>query len=246
MLTHNYSDRRSPTPEPHPLTNQTKATPTNARTANTPPTVTSPPNCFQMCQLNDKNLTTLSRIKYDPELLIHYVFDSIVKSENTNIIKICKVKVKKACGTLLAHYYAQVNVSNGYNFEFHPGSQPRTFQTVHTDGNIILVLILCDACCKEELKSFVEGENEFNVAFKNCESILCKRKSIQTVFITLAIVVLFANIFYFSWYYVLFIMTMIFLLYLNNNYMISNPKIVYCSHKKTKLNGQQRQAKFFI
>lgn len=200
-------------------------------------------DCLTRCQLNDKNLTTLSRVKYDADLLLHYIFDGIDRSENTNIIKVCKVRVKKACGTLLAHYYAQIDISNGFGFEFHPGSQPRTFQNVHTDGNIILVFVLCDECCKEELRSFVTGENEFNVAFQNCESILCKRKSVQTVLITMAILVLFVNIFHFSWYYVLFILFMILLLYLNNNYMISNPKIVFCPHKLQTRDYDYRRIK---
>ncbi|ACI47452.1 unknown [Spodoptera litura nucleopolyhedrovirus II] len=204
-----------------------------------------PTNCLALSQLNDKNLTTLSRVKFDADLLIHYVFDGISRSENTNVIKVCKVRVKKACGTLLAHYYAQIEISNGFTFEFHPGSQPRTFQHIHTEGNVILVFFLCDQCCKQELRLFIEGENDFNVAFRNCESILCKRKSVQTVYITMAVLVLFANIIHFSWYFVLFIFVMIVLLYLNNNYMISNPQIVYCSHKRSKHNGQLHKAKFF-
>ncbi|AAZ38256.1 ORF-90 [Agrotis segetum nucleopolyhedrovirus A] len=188
-------------------------------------------------------MTTTSRVKFDADLLIHYVFDCIDRSENTNVIKVCKVRVKKSCGTLLAHYYAHVSISNGYTFEFHPGSQPRTFQHSHTDGNIILVMLLCDECCKKELRAFVEGENGFNVAFQNCERILCKRQSIQSVLITMAIVVLFVNVFRFSWYYVMFILVMLFLLYLNNNYMISNPQIVYCPHKRTKHYGKSYTAK---
>ncbi|QNV47816.1 ac81-like protein [Alphabaculovirus altersperidaniae] len=211
---------------------------TNLQTATTTPEQehikkqNRPTNCLALSQLNDKNLTTLSRVKFDADLLIHYVFDGISRSENTNVIRVCKVRVKKACGTLLAHYYAQIEISNGFTFEFHPGSQPRTFQHIHTDGNVILVFFLCDECCKKELRLFIDGENDFNVAFKNCESILCKRKSVQTVYITMAILILFANIIHFSWYFVLFIFVMIVLLYLNNNYMISNPQIVYCPHKR--------------
>nr|AAO43570.1 Orf3 [Spodoptera litura nucleopolyhedrovirus] len=246
MLTANCLNQRS-----HPT--QTAVRPLRPKT-NTKRTTTTEENknrdrttnSLTLSQLNDKNLTTLSRVKYDADLLIHYVFDGISRSENTNVIKVCKVRVKKTCGTLLAHYYAQIEISNGFTFEFHPGSQPRTFQHIHTDGNVILVFFLCDECCKKELRLFVEGENEFNVAFKNCESILCKRKSVQTVFITMAILVLLANIIHFSWYFVLFIFVMIVLLYLNNNYMISNPQIVYCSHKRTKLDGQLQKAKFFI
>lgn len=247
-----HSQQTTPTARLPPPTNQTPTTPRTEQqqqqdhcTENRKNRTQTTTSWLTRFQPNDKNLTTtLSRIKYDADLLIHYVFDGLDRSENTNVIKVCKVRVKKTCGTLLAHYYAQIDISNGYRFEFHPGSQPRTFQHVHTDGNIILVLIQCDECCKEELRSFVLGENEFNVAFKNCESILCKRKSIQTVLITMAVLVLFANIFYFSWYYVLFILVMIFLLYLNNNYMISNPQIVYCPHKKSTHNGKSSTTKF--
>jgi Baculoviridae AC81 len=189
--------------------------------------------CLNRCQLNDKNLANLTRVKYNSELLLHYVFDGISNSENTNVIRVCKVRVKKTCGTLLAHYYAEINISNGYAFEFHPGSQPRTFQSVHTDGCVIMILIMCDECCKNELRQFVKGENGFNVAFKNCESILCKRKSIQTVLVTMALVALFANMFYFSWYYIFFVLFMLVLLYINNNYMISDPQIVFCPHKQS-------------
>ncbi|ABM45791.1 unknown protein [Spodoptera frugiperda multiple nucleopolyhedrovirus] len=233
-LSHETQTTPPPLPPPHPLTNQTKT--------ETSPQERQQTTCLRLSQLNDKNLTTLSRVKYDADLLLHYVFDGIGRSENTNVIRVCKVRVKKTCGTLLAHYYAQVEISNGFSFEFHPGSQPRTFQHVHTEGNVILVFFLCDDCCKKELTHFVQGENEFNVAFKNCESILCKRRSVQTAYITMAVIVLFINIIHFSWYFVLFIFVMIFLLYLNNNYMISNPKIVYCPHKKH--NGQLHEAKF--
>ncbi|ACI28797.1 agip96 [Agrotis ipsilon multiple nucleopolyhedrovirus] len=259
MLTANCSNPRShqtETPFLHRTTHlqtaeTTKTPPRTSELAlqeEPPTTTTSVPECLTRCQPNAKNLTALQRIKFDADLLIHYVFDGIDRSENTNVIKVCKVRVKKTCGTLLAHYYAQINISNGYQFEFHPGSQPRTFQQVHTDGNIIMVMMLCDECCKEELRSFVLGENQFNVAFKNCESILCKRKSVQSILITMAILVLFINIFHFSWYYVLFIFMMILLLYLNNNYMISNPQIVFCPHKRTKKQYGQSSAaaKFFI
>nr|WHN38759.1 ac81 [Mamestra brassicae multiple nucleopolyhedrovirus] len=92
---------------------------------------------------------------------------------------------------------------------------------------------MCDNCCKEELRTFVRGENSFNVAFKNCESILCKRKSLQTILITAALVAIFANMFRFSWYYIFFVVFMLILLYINNNYMISVPQIVFCPHKQT-------------
>ncbi|AIE47867.1 ac81-like protein [Peridroma alphabaculovirus] len=202
------------------------------------PTMTRPPlpqptTCLpSQCQPNDKNLTTNKRIKYDPELLLHYLFDNINRSDNTNLIRVCKVRVKKTCGTMLAHYYAHITISNGYSFEFHPGSQPRTFQIVHSDGFPMLVMVQCDECCKKELVQFVEGENSFNVAFKNCESILCKRNSMQTVLIVMALAVIVANMFRFSWYYIFFVIFVLFLLYMNNNYMISDPHIVYCPHKQ--------------
>nr|QBM79046.1 ac81 [Helicoverpa armigera nucleopolyhedrovirus] len=191
---------------------------------------------FKNLQLSDKNLTTLNRIKYDSELLIHYLFDNLNNSENLNIIKVCKVRVKKAGGTLLAHYYAKIQISNGYTFEFHPGSQPKTFQTDHSDGHLIGIRILCDECCKRELRSFVEGENVFNLAFHNCEAILCKRRSMQTVLITMTIVVLIFNMIEFSWFYIFFIIFILILLYVNNNYMISNPTINYCPHKLINYN----------
>jgi Baculoviridae AC81 len=183
----------------------------------------------------------LKRIKYDSELLIHYLFDNLQHSEDTNIIKICKVRVKRTFGTMLTHYYAHITISNGYDFEFHPGSQPRTFQNTHSDGCPIQIMLLCDDCCKYELRQFVQGENDFNVAFKNCESILCKRKSMQTVFITLALITIFINMFSFSWYYIFFIFFIITLLYLNNNYMISVPQFVFCEHKK---NGKSSRRSF--
>ncbi|AAQ11122.1 hypothetical protein [Mamestra configurata nucleopolyhedrovirus A] len=224
-------------PTANTLTPPMYQNPTDPAAAHLPPTRTTttqtPTNCLNRSQLNDKNLTNLTRVKYDENLLIHYIFDGLTNSENTNVIKVCKVRVRKTCGTLLAHYYAQVDVSNGFSFEFHPGSQPRTFQNVHTDGNTIIIMMMCDNCCKEELRTFVKGENSFNVAFKNCESILCKRKSLQTVLITAALVAIFANMFRFSWYYIFFVVIMLILLYINNNYMISVPQIVFCPHKQT-------------
>ncbi|AUV65358.1 hypothetical protein [Alphabaculovirus myunipunctae] len=222
-------------PHPHPLTTTTTppASPLQTTTTTTTTTTEQQTTFLNRCQSNDKKLTSQSRVKYDDQLLIHYVFDGITRSENTNVIKVCKVRVKKTCGTLLSHYYAQIDISNGYSFEFHPGSQPRTFQHVNSDGNTIMIMILCDECCKEELRAFVRGENSFNVAFKNCESILCKRKSVQTVLITMALFALFANMFYFSWYYIFFVLFMLLLLYINNNYMISDPQIVFCPHKQS-------------
>ncbi|QHB21735.1 ac81 [Artaxa digramma nucleopolyhedrovirus] len=191
-------------------------------------------------QSKNKNLmtaTTLNRIKYDSELLIHYLFDNnVVNSDATkadvNLIKVCKVKVTQTCGTILAHYFAQIELSNGYKFEFHPGSQPRTFQQIHSKGHLIMIVVCCDECCKSELRSYVEGENDFNVAFHNCESILCKRKSMQTVFVSLALLVITFNMFKFSWYYIFFVFFILFLLFMNNNYLISSPRVLFCSHKR--------------
>ncbi|AIU41308.1 ac81 [Sucra jujuba nucleopolyhedrovirus] len=200
-------------------------------------------------QARNKNITTLNRIKYDSELLLHYLYDGL-KHVNTNTndddikvntIKVCKVKVVRTCGTLLAHYYAEIEVSNGYKFEFHPGSQPRTFQQIHSDGHVIVMLILCDDCCKNELRSYVQGENRFNVAFHNCESILCKRNSMQTVFVTLALLAIFFNMFSFSWYYIFFVFFILLLLYLNNNYLISKPRVLFCTHIRQPLNHRYVQ-----
>ncbi|ABY65799.1 hypothetical protein [Orgyia leucostigma nucleopolyhedrovirus] len=196
--------------------------------------MTEPTTRTNCClRLRDKNLTTLNRIKYDSQLLIHYLYDkSSDNAENVNVIKVCKVRVVRTCGTLLAHYYAQIEISNGYKFEFHPGSQPRTFQQTHSEGHVILTFVCCDDCCKRELCAYVEGENEFNVAFKNCESILCKRKSMQTVFVSLALLVIALNMFKFSWYYIFFVFFILILLYLNNNYLISSPRVIFCEHKR--------------
>nr|AGS47919.1 putative 26.9 kDa protein [Ectropis obliqua nucleopolyhedrovirus] len=191
-------------------------------------------------------MTTLNRVKYDSELLLHYLFDGLFNNydlrdtdDNTNLlnndintIRVCKVKVKRTCGTLLTHYYAHIELYNGYKFEFHPGSQPRTFQHIHSEGHPILLMVLCNECCKNELKHFVEGENEFNVAFHNCETILCRRKSMQTIFVTLALLAIAFNMFKFSWYYIFFVFFILLLLYLNNNYLISSPSIVFCPHKR--------------
>ncbi|AGR56825.1 ac81 [Hemileuca sp. nucleopolyhedrovirus] len=189
-------------------------------------------------RLKDKNLTTLNRIKYDSELLLHYLYDGSQPDTDgspnydINIIKICKMRVRRTCGTLLAHYYATIELSNGYKFEFHPGSQPRTFQQIHSDGHLIILLVYCDECCKNELRSFVEGENGFNVAFHNCESILCKRQSMQTVFITLALVAITYNVFKFTWYCIFFVLFILLMLYLNNNYILSSPRVIFCPHKR--------------
>lgn len=183
--------------------------------------------------LRDRSLPKLNRIKYDAELLIKYLYsDAQNEGGDINIIKICKVRVRRTCGTILAHYYAEITTSNGYKFEFHPGSQPKTFQQIHSDGISIIVLMLCDACCKAELRSFVEGENDFNVAFQNCETILCKRKSMQTIFVGVALGAIVLNMINFSWYYIFFVLFLIVMLYINNNYIISSPRVAYCVHKK--------------
>lgn len=185
--------------------------------------------------------------------MIHYLFDDVnFKSiedlddlsepvKNYNVIKICKNKVTKTCGAILAHYFAQIQVSNGYKFEFHPGSQPRTFQQIHSKGNVIFALILCDECCKNELRLYTMKENDFNVIFQNCESILCKRKSMQTVFITLALLAITFNMFVFSWYYIFFVIFIIILLYINNNYIISTPKVILCAHKQQNLQDVDKK-----
>ncbi|ABL76016.1 Mv-ORF64 peptide [Maruca vitrata nucleopolyhedrovirus] len=186
-------------------------------------------------RLRNKNLTTLNKVKYDSELLIHYLYDDHAnksfENNNINVIKISKVKVKKTGASMLAHYFAEIQVSTGYSFEFHPGSQPRTFQTIHTDGLIMKVLILCDECCKKELRNYIKGENSFNVAFKNCESILCRRISFQTVLLTCAILLLIFNVEKFSMINLLIILLILISLFCHNNYIISNPSIEFCNHK---------------
>nr|ANS70975.1 ac81-like protein [Lymantria dispar multiple nucleopolyhedrovirus] len=206
-----------------------------------PTTTTTMTTTTFLHRIKNKESTTFNRIKYDPELLLHYLFDdsslttatgnkNSTTSFKVNVIKINKVRVKKTCGALLTHYYALISMSNGYEFEFHPGSQPRTFQFVHSDGVPIIVMIVCDDCCKQELRSFVKGENDFNVAFKNCESILCKRKSMQTIFVGLTLAVIVWNMFAFSWILIFFVFFIVSMLYLNNNYIISNPRVVFCQH----------------
>ncbi|ACO53522.1 unknown [Euproctis pseudoconspersa nucleopolyhedrovirus] len=184
---------------------------------------------------NSMTATTLNRIKYDSELLLHYLFDdnsNNFPSTDVNLIKIYKIKVTRTCSTILAHYFAKIEISNGYAFEFHPGSQPRTFQHIHSNGYPIAMFVCCDKCCKDELRLYVKGENDFNVAFCNCESILCKRKSMQTVFVSTALLVITFNMFSFSWFNIFFVFFILFLLFLNNNYLISNPRVLFCPHKQ--------------
>ncbi|QBQ01644.1 ac81-like protein [Hyphantria cunea granulovirus] len=176
---------------------------------------------------------TGKRVKFDSELLIKYVFDYKSKPINNdpNVIKICRVKVQKTGGAVLAHFFAKIYLSNGFQFEFHPGSQPKTFQNIQdTDHSPFQVLILCDNCCKQELTSYVEGENSFNIAFNNCEEILCKRKSVQTVLGIVLMAVLVINIVHFNTINLIVIIFILLILYLSNNYMLTNPTIVYCPH----------------
>ncbi|ABQ52037.1 hypothetical protein SlGVgp094 [Spodoptera litura granulovirus] len=181
-------------------------------------------------------LTTNDRVKFDSELLLKYVYDfKMNDSKEPNIIKVCKVKVKRSCGAILAHYYAKVYVSNNFAFEFHPGSQPKTFQNIDsTDGTPIKVLIMCDECCKKELASYIEGENRFNIAFQNCETILCKRKSVQTVLGIAIVVVLLSNMINFEFFFIVLISFLIVLMYFINNYMIKQPTVEMCPHYVNK------------
>ncbi|AXU41525.1 AC81 [Alphabaculovirus altermyunipunctae] len=208
---------------------QIEAKPTTRATL----TITTLMNRLQKSE--SQNEANSHKVKYDPELLLSYLFDG--KKDNgtdLNEIKVCKVRVTKTGGAVLAHYYARIKMFNGYTFEFHPGSQPRTFQNVHSDGIVILVRIMCNECFRKELVDFIEGENKFNIAFQNCESILCKRKSMQTVLITIAVIIVLINIGDFSFVHVFFILIIIVLLYINNNYMIRDPKIFICQHKHYK------------
>ncbi|AAS82644.1 ORF94 [Agrotis segetum granulovirus] len=175
------------------------------------------------------------RVKFDSEVLLRYIYDySLTASNEPNVIKICRVKVRKTGGAVLAHYYAQVFVSNKFSFEFHPGSQPKTFQNVDTEKEHLPVCVkfMCDECTKQELRDYIEGENQFNIAFKNCESILCKRKSVQTVIITILIVVLLINLVNFSALNIIVIAFLLILLYIVNNYLLSKPKVSICKHYK--------------
>nr|UYX49723.1 unknown [Darna trima granulovirus] len=174
------------------------------------------------------------RVKYDSQLLLKYAFD--YKTNDVigipNIINVCRVKVKKTGGAMLAHYYAQIYLANGFNFEFHPGSQPRTFQNINDYKDYILYksIIMCEECCKKEIEKYVDGENGFNIAFQNCETILCKRKSVQSVIGTVLLIVLLLNIINFTIINVIFIAFLIFLLYFVNNYMLIEPHVEYCKH----------------
>lgn len=174
------------------------------------------------------------RVKYDSQLLLKYVFDYKLEStdDKPNIINICRVKVNKIGGTALAHYYAQIYLANGFNFEFHPGSQPKTFQFIndHKDYLLFKTMIMCEECCRKELENYIDGENRFNIAFKNCETILCKRKSVQSVLGTVLLIVLLINIIDFSLLNLIIIAFLVFLLYFVNNHMLTEPHIDYCKH----------------
>lgn len=176
------------------------------------------------------------KVKYDSKLLLKYAFDYKTRSEDgePHIINLCRVKVKKTGGAVLAHYYAQVYLANGFNFEFHPGSQPRTFQPVDPNKRHMLYksLVLCERCCRKELERFVEGENSFNIALRNCETILCKRNSVQTVIGAALLVVLLINILKFEAMNLIFVAFLVFLLYFVNNHQLTEPYVEYCRHFK--------------
>lgn len=175
-----------------------------------------------------------SRVKYDSQLLLKYVFD--YKLNDTigapNVINVCRVKVKKLGGAALAHYYAQIYLANNFSFEFHPGSQPKTFQNINDAQENVsyMSFVLCEECCRKKIEAYVHGENNFNIAFQNCETILCNRKSVQTVISTVLLVVLLVNIVYFSMLNLVFIAFLVYLLYIVNNYMIKEPTVNYCEH----------------
>ncbi|UYE99023.1 MAG: Clas87 [Betabaculovirus sp.] len=175
-----------------------------------------------------------SRVKYDSQLLLKYVFDYKLNDTEgaPNIINVCRVKVKKFGGAALAHYYAQIYLANDFSFEFHPGSQPKTFQNINdTQENVpYMSFVLCEECCRKKIEGYIRGENNFNIAFQNCETILCDRKSVQTVISTVLLVVLLVNIVYFSMINLVFIAFLVYLLYIVNNYIIKEPTVSYCEH----------------
>ncbi|QOD40056.1 Maph93 [Matsumuraeses phaseoli granulovirus] len=185
------------------------------------------------------------RLKYDHQLLLKYALD--FKTEDTtkmpNIINICRVKVRKTGGAVLAHYYAQVYLANNFNFEFHPGSQPKTFQTINDDKDYLIhkSLIMCEKCCRDTMEEYVNGENNFNIAFQNCETILCKRKSVQSVLGAVLLMVLLINIIQFTVINLIFIAFLVFLLYFVNNYMLTEPRVEYCKHYILLYNNKNGQ-----
>ncbi|AKN80779.1 hypothetical protein [Diatraea saccharalis granulovirus] len=178
------------------------------------------------------SLNNNKRIKYDSQLLLKYVFDYDNKKGGPNIINICRVRVRKVGGAVLAHYYAQIYLDGGYNFEFHPGSQPKSFQNINDKKDYVIIksLILCEECCRKELEEYLLGENEFNIAFQNCESILCKRKSVQSVVGATLFIVLLINIAHFTIINIFLIAFLVFLLYVVNNHLLMEPRIEYCKH----------------
>jgi hypothetical protein len=84
------------------------------------------------------------------------------------------------------------------------------------------------------LRNYIQGENKFNVAFKNCESILCRRVSFQTLLLSAVIILLLFNIETFSIINFIIILLILIVLFCHNNYIISNPSIVFCDHKINK------------
>ncbi|AAP85724.1 ORF_87 [Adoxophyes orana granulovirus] len=180
------------------------------------------------------NCNNNKRIKYDSQLFLKYIFDykQYDTTDVPNIINICRVQVRKKGGALLAHYYAQVYLANGYSFEFHPGSQPKTFQNVNDNKNYIMCksVLLCEKCCRKELTNFIDGENNFNIAFQNCETILCKRKSVQTVLGSTLLAILIINIIKFSAVNIIFIIFLVLLMYMVNNFLLNTPNVYYCEH----------------
>lgn len=185
------------------------------------------------------------KVKFDAELLLRQAFDDPSAGSSSNVIKICRVNVKKAGGAVLSHYYAQIFLSNNFTFEFHPGSQPKTFQTIDYERDFLpyKTLVLCDECCKKELRRYVEGENQFNIAFHNCEAILCNRKSVQTVLITVLLFALLINIVDFKYVNLLLIAFILFLLYIGNNCILTKPKVEYCEHYEVlkRVDGKNRK-----
>lgn len=179
---------------------------------------------------SDQNQQRVTRVNYDYEFLIHYLFDGAVKTSNINVIKICKIKVRRIGGSVLSHYFAKIHLSTDYFFEFHPGSQPRTFENSQNHGILEQILIVCDNCCKIELKNYIEGENSFNILLNNCEKILCRRQSCQSIILIFVFLFLILNLFKFSFYNVVLVVVLLLMLYINNNYMISPPKIYICPH----------------
>lgn len=183
--------------------------------------------------LTEKRNVRLDRVKYDSRLLTHQLFDG--PTNNINSVAVCRTKVKRAVGNVLSHYFARVDVA-GKQFEFHPGSQPYTFQNLHgvDDGDlpptVVQCDIMCNECTKRRLHDMVNMENQFNLMTRNCETIMCERTSFQSVLVSAAVIAAAANLIYFSWYLVLFIVLLLIVLYLNNNHPLANPRVKLCEH----------------